>query len=105
MTNDKALDLALLRTFLTVAETRNLSVAAAELGLSQPTVSQHLQQLETNLGLKLLRRETRPFGMTPAAEVLLQELPGSIARLEALLVKVRTSQESRQVLRIAMPDS
>ncbi|MEZ5913514.1 MAG: LysR family transcriptional regulator [Paracoccaceae bacterium] len=105
MNNDKALDLTLLRTFLAVAEAGNLSVAGAGLGLSQPTVSQNLKQLEANLGLKLLRRETRPFGLTPAAEVLLQELPGIIARLEALLAKVRSSQESRQVLRIAMPDS
>ncbi|MDI3338839.1 LysR family transcriptional regulator [Defluviimonas aestuarii] len=106
MTNDKALDLSLLRTFLAVAETRNLSAAGAALGVSQPTVSQHMQQLEAHLGLQLLRRETRPFGLTPAAEFLQQELPGRIAQLEALLVEARTSRgRPRQVLRIAMPDS
>ncbi|MCB2136001.1 MAG: LysR family transcriptional regulator [Rhodobacteraceae bacterium] len=106
MINDKALDLSLLRTFLAVAETRNLSAAGAALGLSQPTVSQQLQQLEARLGLKLLRRETRPIGLTPAAEFLQRELPGRIAQLESLLVEAQKCRDRpRQVLRIAMPDS
>lgn len=106
MTNDVALDFTLLKTFLVVAETRNLSAAATALGLSQPTVTQHLQRLEAGLGLALFRRNTRPFGLTSAAEHLLAGLSAPLGKIEALLAETRTRRDSpRTVLRIAMPDS
>lgn len=45
-----------LEAFVAVVEHENFSRAAAALGLSQPTVSQRLQTLETQCGLKLLDR-------------------------------------------------
>lgn len=106
MTNDAALDFALLKTFLVVAETRNLSSAAGVLGLSQPTVTQHLQRLEMSLGLPLLKRDTRPLGLTSAAEHLLRGLTEPIEKIEALLAETSSYRESqRTALSIAMPDS
>lgn len=106
MSNDPVPDLALFRSFLAVAETRNLSAAGAALGLAQPTVSQHIQRLEAALGVPLFERDTRPLGLTLAAETLLRELPGKIAEIESVLARVRAAREGpREVLRVAMPDS
>jgi DNA-binding transcriptional LysR family regulator len=52
-------DPVLLRTFLAVADTHNFTQAAAQLGLSQPTVSQHVQRLEQAAGRQLVLRDTR----------------------------------------------
>lgn len=106
MGNDPALNITLLKTFVAVAEMRNLTAAGASLGLSQPTVSQHLQRLEEYLGKPLLHRDTRPVELTPAGNSLLRGLPELIASFEAVLASVRAQGASqRDVLRIAMSDS
>ena len=106
MGNDPALNITLLKTFVAVAEKRNLTAAGASLGLSQPTVSQHLQRLEEHVGQSLLRRDARSVEPTVAGERLLAGLPELLASLEALLATVRAQGSSqRDVLRIAMSDS
>ncbi|MFP3499606.1 LysR family transcriptional regulator, partial [Pseudomonas sp. SIMBA_059] len=46
-------DLHLLRLFVTVVEAGGFSAAQGVLGLSQPTISQRMAQLETRLGYRL----------------------------------------------------
>lgn len=53
-------------SFVAVAEEGGVTAAARRLGLSQPTVSQHLQRLEARLGRALLRRG--PSGSALSAE-------------------------------------
>ena len=43
-----------LLSLIKIAETGSFTKAAAELSLSQPAVSQHVKQLESNLGLNCL---------------------------------------------------
>ncbi|MCV2866176.1 LysR family transcriptional regulator [Albidovulum sediminicola] len=106
MGNDGAAELVLLRSFLAVAQTRNISLAAQALGLSQPTVTQHIQRLESLLGVPLLLRSSRPLGLTQPAETLARELPDRIAALDSLLDRVSASRQAPpDVLRIVMPDS
>lgn len=57
-------DPVLLKTFLAVAETRGFTRAAAQLGLSQPTVSQHVRRLEDAAGRILVSRDTREVDLT-----------------------------------------
>lgn len=54
----------LLQTFMRVAQAGSFSAAAQQLGLSQPTVSRRLQQLEGLLGVRLLQRSTRGLQLT-----------------------------------------
>lgn len=49
----------LLETFITVFETRNFSKAATQLFISQPTVSVHIHQLESELGTALFTHNGR----------------------------------------------
>jgi DNA-binding transcriptional LysR family regulator len=53
-----------LRAFVAVVEQKSFSRAAQLLGISQPTVSLRLQNLETQLGLRLIDRRQ---GSTPTA--------------------------------------
>lgn len=57
-------DPVLLRTFLAVAETRGFTRAAAQLGISQPTVSQHVRRLEEAADRILVVRDTREVEIT-----------------------------------------
>ncbi|WP_375400733.1 LysR substrate-binding domain-containing protein [uncultured Amnibacterium sp.] len=63
-------DPVLLRTFLAVAGAAGFTSAGAQLGLSQPTVSQHIRRLEESVGRPLLVRDTRDVRLTDAGEAM-----------------------------------
>ena len=63
-------DPVLLTTFLAVAETRSFTGAGQQLGLSQPTVSQHIRKLEDAAGRILISRDTRDVSLTDNGEVM-----------------------------------
>jgi DNA-binding transcriptional LysR family regulator len=65
------LELDLLRTFVTVAETGNLTRAGERLLISQPTVSLQLKRLEDGLGRRLMERSPRGIELTADGEILL----------------------------------
>lgn len=66
------LNLYKLEIFSTVAATGSFSRAAEQLYLSQPAVSQHIQDLEAGLGVAVFKRGSRGVSLTPAGETLLQ---------------------------------
>lgn len=68
-------DLHLLRLFVTVAEAGGFSAAQGLLGLSQPTISQRMAQLETRLGYRLCSRGKGGFRLTEKGRMLLDEHP------------------------------
>lgn len=53
-----------LRSFVRVAERGSLSAVARELGVGQSTITRHLRELETAVGVPLLSRTTRRVSMT-----------------------------------------
>lgn len=63
-------DPELLRTFLGVAEGLSFTAAGRRLGLSQPTVSQHIRRLEEQVGRPLFVRDTRSVTLTSDGEAL-----------------------------------
>lgn len=65
------LDLALLRTFVSVAETLSFTRAAEQLQLSQPTVSQQIRKLEVAAGRQLVARDTRAVALTDNGDAML----------------------------------
>jgi DNA-binding transcriptional LysR family regulator len=60
------------QVFRAVAELLSFRRAAERLHISQPSVSQHVQLLEEELGLRLLDRGASGIRLTPAGEVLLR---------------------------------
>jgi len=67
---DRALHPVLLRSFLAVAQLRSFTRAAEQLGLSQPTVSQHVRRLEEAIGQLLLARDTRTVALTDNGDAM-----------------------------------
>ena len=84
------MDLALLRTFLTVHRAGSFTRAAALLGLSQPAVTSQIRTLERQLGRPLFLRQAR--GVTPTT--IGDELAHRAApHLDALVEIAGTGQE------------
>jgi molybdate transport repressor ModE-like protein len=54
---ENPMNLEYIKTFLTVARTKSFRVAARELGISQPSVSQHIKKLEESLNSQLIIRD------------------------------------------------
>ena len=58
-------DLRLLRVFRAVADCGGMAAAELELNLAMSTISRHVKDLETRLGLVLCRRGRSGFALTP----------------------------------------
>lgn len=71
------------RVLLAVADGGSFSAAAADLGLTQSAVSQHVATLERAVGLTLLERGTRPVGLTEAGHTLTEHARAIVARLDS----------------------
>src|SRR5262245_18563938 len=62
-----------LSAFVAVAEHRNFTKAAAQLGISPSSLSQAIRSFEERLGVRLLNRTTRSVALTEVGERLLAE--------------------------------
>ncbi|WP_137131546.1 LysR family transcriptional regulator [Rhizobium sp. FY34] len=65
------LNLAHLTSFTMLQQTGSFTLAAERLGLSQSTVSQHIQRLEKALGRQLIDRTTHQVQLTAEGEALI----------------------------------
>lgn len=81
-------DLHLLHVFLTVARCEGFSAAQAELNVSQSTISKHISDLETRLGLTLCRRGRSGFALTPEGEEVLEACATLFSQLEEFRTSV-----------------
>jgi DNA-binding transcriptional LysR family regulator len=62
------MDLRLLRVFRAVVDCGGMAAAELELNIGTSTVSRHIKDLETRLGLTLCRRGRAGFALTPEGE-------------------------------------
>lgn len=74
-----------LAAFASVVREGSFTRAAAQLGVSQPALSQTVRALERRLDLKLLNRTTRSVSPTEAGERLYQTVGPRLADIEAEL--------------------
>ena len=81
-------DLADLNAFLTVAEERSFTRAAARLGASQSALSHTIRRLEERLGVRLLARTTRSVAPTEAGQRLLGTLTPALNDIAAQLASL-----------------
>ena len=65
-----ALDLDLIKTFLTVVEAKGFKPAAAQLNKTPAAISQQIKRLEELLGKRVLERSNQGISLTSAGEVL-----------------------------------
>ena len=76
-----------LRLFCDVAQLGSISKAAKKHGVTQSAVSQRIRQFEMRLRAQLLDRSIRPFQLTSAGKLLLEEGTGIIEQYTELLVR------------------
>lgn len=87
-----------LQTFLALVRQRSFQAAADDLGIAQPTVSQHLRKLEDQLGVILIARGRAGCELTgeavaflPHAESLMRLNEQALAAIRSLKLRVGAS--------------
>lgn len=85
-----------IRYFQAVVRLGSFSEAAEECYISQSAISQQVQALERELGVKLLKRENRRFSLTPAGEYFYQR---------SLILTADFDRLCRETLRIDRGDT
>lgn len=96
-------DTALLRTFLTLAETMSFSRTGGVIGRSQSAVSAQIVRLEDMLGRRLLDRDTRNVRLSAEGERLLGPARAMLAQGEALLARF-AGDEIEGLVRFGSPE-
>ena len=77
------MDIRLLRVFKSVAECGGMAAAELELNIGSSTVSRHIKDLETRLGLTLCRRGRAGFALTSEGEQIYSETLRLLAGVDA----------------------
>lgn len=91
--------------FLTLADSRNFTKAAAKLGVAQSTLSHSIKRLEAHLGLRLLTRTTRSVALTEAGERVRDALAPRIADIDADIAAIMSLRDKPSgTIRITLSD-
>jgi DNA-binding transcriptional LysR family regulator len=95
------MELAELKTFVTVVAEHSFSLAAIRLCRTQPAVSQAIRRLEEDLGERLFDRSAKQPTLTQAGDTLLPEAIRLLRMADDAAATIRQlSQRDRAVLRI-----
>jgi len=97
------LDIRHLRYFLAVAEAGSFSRAADRLGISQPSVSQQMRDLEAGLRVPLFQRRGKRILLTPRGLIFQEHARALLHHLENFLQELNSEPgELRGALRLGV---
>lgn len=96
------MDLRHIRYFVAVATTRNFTRAAEQMHIAQPPFSRQIQQLEDELGVQLIQRNSRPVRLTEAGRLFYEQSLQVLQRVEQMKSAARqVGLNQRQSISIA----
>ena len=84
------------RAFVAVANHMHFGLAASEVGVSQPSLTLTIQQLEAALGTQLLVRSTRKVSLTDMGQEFLHQAVRVVNDVDAAVCHVRDFVELRK---------
>ncbi|MCB1756970.1 MAG: LysR family transcriptional regulator [Gammaproteobacteria bacterium] len=96
------LDLATIRSFVTITETGSMTRAAARLHMTQSAISMQIKRLEDNLGFSVFDRASQGMSPTSEGEQLLQFARQLLALNDEAIARL-TLPDYEGVIRIAAP--
>ena len=99
------MDLKYLTTIKTILETGTFQKAANRLNYTQSTVTFQVQQLESELGMKLFERIGRRMVLTEAGHEILPYIDSVLESVVQLRNFGKENREIRGVLKVAMPET
>jgi DNA-binding transcriptional LysR family regulator len=103
MPRDVNLDLDLVRTFVTIADTRSFTRTGERLGRTQSAISLQVRRLEDRLGVKLLARDPRRVGLTEAGEAFLPKARRLLRVNDEILAEL-TGEDLEGEVRLGAPE-
>lgn len=98
------LDLNDIAIFVQVVRAGSFAEASRRLGVPSNTLSRRVQQLEAQLGTRLMQRSTRHLALTSAGQVFLERCGGPVEGLmDAGAELLAVNQEPSGLVRVAAP--
>ncbi|GLG84204.1 LysR family transcriptional regulator [Acinetobacter calcoaceticus] len=94
-----------IEAFVCFVNVQSTSLAAQQLGISQPAITRRIQNLESDLGLQLFDRNTRPLKLTQLGFQIFEQCAQVTAEIDALGQLVNSYKLSTQNLRIGIATS
>lgn len=89
--------------FIQVVDQGSFTKAADILQLHRPAVSKAIQQIEEDLGVKLIHRTTRKLSVTAEGDVFYQRAKHVLAEVDNMLASFSTTLPPRGRLRLDVP--
>ena len=94
-----------LYSLIKVVETGSFTRAAQQLSLSQPAVSQHIRQLEDNLGVKIFEHSHNKFTLTPEGEIVVSYARRMVALENKMEQALKNEKEKLRSLTLGITHS
>lgn len=96
--------LELMKTYIKIVDSKNLSKAALLMNTTQPTVSRRLKALENSLAVKLIHRTTHQMQMTEEGRRFYFHAKEIIERWDLVAAEMAgTKSQPKGVLRVQVP--
>lgn len=90
------MDLRQLRYFVAVATTRNFTRAAEQMHIAQPPLSRQIQQLEDELGVQLIQRNSRPLRLTETGRLFYEQSLQVLQKVDQMKSSVRQTESGQR---------
>ena len=94
-----------LEIFYWAAQLSSFSRAAEKLNTTQPSVSQHIAALETELGHQLISRTTKPVSLTPDGHAAFQHAELILRQINRLEREFNVPSRARRTIRLSVSET
>ena len=91
------MELREMRSFCAAARLRSISKAGNDLGIGQPSVTNHIKRLEEELGTPLFDRIKRPIQLTPVGAVFYQRVASLVEEIDQIVSSVSKAEDEGPV--------